>query len=119
MSVTEQIKLLAIKALKELYDHEVDEKDLTINSTKPEFEGDYTIVLFSFVKGLKRSAEQIGKELGDHLVKQHAIFQSYNVIKGFLNLTIANEYWINFLQTNFLAAQFGSHPSKEIKTVVE
>jgi len=120
MSIVSQIKSFVVKSLKELYDLDLDEQDLTINSTKSEFEGDYTIVLFSLVKSLKKAPEQIGKELGDYLTANHAtIFQSYNVIKGFLNFTIADPYWINFLQTNFLATQFGIKPSTGTKVIVE
>lgn len=120
MSIVSQIKPLVAKALKELYNFEINEQDLIINTTKPEFEGDYTLVLFSFVKALKKTPEQIGKDLGDHLTAQHAtIFYSYNVIKGFLNLVITNEYWVNFLQTNFLAAQFGIKISNGVKVIVE
>ena len=120
MSIVMQIKPLVVKALKELYNFDIEEADLTINTTKPEFEGDYTIVLFSFIKSLKRSPEQIGKELGDYLTSQHAtIFFAYNVIKGFLNLVVSNDYWINFLQTNFLATQFGVKPSNGIRVIVE
>src|SRR3954449_6882166 len=120
MSIASQIKPLVIKALKELYDADVTESDIIVNTTKPEFEGDYTVVLFAFIKSLKKPAEQIGKDLGDHLVKKHSVlFQSYNVIKGFLNLTIVNDYWINFLQTNFLATQFGIKPPNGTKVVVE
>ena len=120
MSIVKQIKPLVTKALKELYNFDIDENDLTINATKPEFEGDYTLVLFSLVKSIKKSPEQIGKELGGHLTGQHAtLFHSYNVIKGFLNLTISNDYWVNFLQTNFLATQFGTKPSNGIRVIVE
>src|SRR5436190_2454542 len=120
MSIASQIKALVIKALKELYDVDHTESDITVNTTKPEFEGDYTVVLFAFIKSLKKPAEQIGKDLGDHLVNKHSVlFQSYNVIKGFLNLTIVNDYWINFLQTNFLATQFGIKPPNGTKVVVE
>src|SRR4030095_14265764 len=108
MSIASQIKLLVVKALKELYDFDLTEKDITVNITKPEFEGDYTVVLFAFIKALKKPAEQIGKDLGEQLVKQHsALFRSYNLIKGFLNLTVIKDYWVNFLQTNFLATQLG------------
>src|SRR5437762_5118894 len=120
MSIVMQIKPLVVKALKELYNFDIEEADLTINTTKPEFEGDYTIVLFSFIKSLKRSPEQIVKELGDYLTSQHAtIFHAYNVIKGFLNLVISNDYWINFLRTNFLATQFGVKPSNGITVIIE
>ena len=64
MSIASQIKPLAIKALKELYDLNLTETDITVNITKPEFEGDYTIVLFALIKSLKKPAEQIGKDLG-------------------------------------------------------
>lgn len=120
MDIVSQIKLFTVKALKELFAFELNENDLVVNSTKPEFEGDYTVVLFSFVKSLKKSPEQIGDQLGKYLTEQHAVvFKQYNLIKGFLNLTIANEYWINFLQTNFLAAQFGLQPSNGTKVIVE
>lgn len=120
MSLVKQIKPLVAKGLKELYDIDINEQDLTISTTKPEFEGDYTLVLFSFVKSLKRSPEVIGKELGNLLTDQHAtIFHSYNVIKGFLNLTITNDYWINFLETNFLATHLGVKPSNDTRVVME
>ena len=120
MSIVSQIKPFVSKALKELFHFDLGEEDVAVNSTKPEFEGDYTIVLFSFSKQLKKSPEQIGKELGQYFIAHHpTIFNSYNVIKGFLNLTITNEYWLNFLQTNFLATQFGKKPSNGINVIVE
>src|SRR6266487_269386 len=120
MNIVSQIKSFVVKALKEIYNFNCSEQDLTINITKPEFEGDYTIVLFSFTKQLKKSPELIGKELGNYLTSQHTtLFHSFNVIKGFLNLSISNEYLVNFLQTNFLATQFGIKPSNGIKVIVE
>jgi arginyl-tRNA synthetase len=119
MSIVNQIRPLVIKAVKELYQQDLNDDQITINQTKPEFEGDYTVVLFSFVKLLKKSPEQIGKELGVYLTEHHAIFASHNVIKGFLNLTIANEYWRNFLQTNFLATNYGMKPANNTVVVVE
>ena len=95
MSIAERIKPLAAKALKDLYGYNISTEDITINSTKPEFEGDYTMVLFSFVKQLKKSPEQLGKELGENLVTGNPdIFSTHNVIKGFLNLTIKDDYWL-------------------------
>jgi len=120
MNIAGQIRSLAAKAIKDLYHVDQHDQDLTVNSTKPEFEGDYTIVLFAQVKSLKKAPEQIGKELGNYLTTQHAtIFHSYNVIKGFLNLSVTNEYWINFLQTNYLANQYGRKPANGTRVVVE
>jgi arginyl-tRNA synthetase len=106
--------------LKTLYRQEFAAADLTINSTKPEFEGDYTLVLFSFVKQLKKSPELLGNEIGEAVVKAHpALFSAYNVIKGFLNLTIADAYWVNFLQSNYNNPKYGSSPSNGRKVMVE
>jgi len=120
MSIVSQIKPLVAKALKELYNHDVSETDLTINSTKPEFEGDYTLVLFAFVKQLKKSPEQLGNEIGENLLKNNQeLFTAFNVIKGFLNLTISDKYWTGFLQTNHSSKNFGYKPANGQKVMVE
>ncbi|NOT51442.1 MAG: arginine--tRNA ligase [Chitinophagaceae bacterium] len=120
MSIISQIKPLAVKALKDLYNYDIAGPDLTINTTKPEFEGDYTLVMFSFVKQLKKSPEQLGNEIGEHLTKSNPeIFTAFNVIKGFLNLTVADNYWINFLQSNFSSKDFGSKPGNGETVMVE
>ena len=120
MSIVSQIKPLVVKELKNLYGQDFLESELTINNTKPEFEGDYTLVLFSFVKQLKKSPEQLGVEIGEALVKANPdIFTAHNVIKGFLNLTVADNYWINFLQSNFGDRKFGRKPATGKKVMVE
>jgi arginyl-tRNA synthetase len=120
MSIAEQIKPLVSAAIKDLYAQDFSPAELTVNTTKPEFEGDYTVVFFSFVKQLKKKPEQLGKELGDHLLKSNAaLFTNYNVIKGFLNLSIADVYWINFLQNNYANTKFGYKDSIHKKVMVE
>ncbi len=120
MSIVSQIKPLVVNELKKLYGQNFQESELTINNTKPEFEGDYTLVLFSFVKQLRKSPEQLGNEIGEALVKANPdIFTAYNVIKGFLNLTVADNYWINFLQSNFSATKFGFKTANGRKVMVE
>jgi arginyl-tRNA synthetase len=120
MSVVNEIKASVRRSLKELYGMDVKEPELTINSTKPEFEGDYTLVLFSFVKLLKKSPEQLGKEIGEALIKNEpAFFTSHNVIKGFLNLTVSDKYWTNFLQANYTNKTFGSGNPNGQRVMVE
>src|SRR5437868_1392254 len=119
MDIAGRTKELAAKALKELYGYNISEADLTINITKPEFEGDYTLVLFSFIKQLKKSPEQLGNELGKYLVEKNTdLFTAYNVIKGFLNLTISDNYWIQILQTNYTDRKFGTKPANGKKVMV-
>src|ERR1041384_1021710 len=120
MGIVSQVRPLVVKALKTLYGQEFNEADLTINTTKPEFEGDYTLVLFSFVKQLKKSPEQLGKEIGESLVKENPdLFTAYNVIKGFLNLTIAEKYWTDFLGVNYNNTSLGVKPTNDQRVIVE
>ncbi len=120
MSIVNRIKPLVVKALKDLYGVELAASELTINTTKPEFEGDYTIVLFSFVKQLKKSPEQLGNELGAELTKNHpGFFKAYNVIKGFLNLTIDDSYWVAFLRQTYADKLYGRKPSNSERVIVE
>ncbi|HWC53640.1 MAG TPA: hypothetical protein VG676_08665, partial [Chitinophagaceae bacterium] len=120
MTTASQIKPFVIKALKDLYNADFTESELTITTTKPEFEGDYTLVLFSFVKQLKKSPEHLGKEIGNYLQKiSPEFFKSYNVIKGFLNLTLSDSHWVNFLKENFSDKAFGIRSSVGNRVIVE
>jgi len=120
MGIVNTIKPLIVTALQDIYGHQFQEADLTINLTKPEFDGDYTLVLFSFVKQLKKSPEHLGNEIGDYLIKNNPdLFSSFNVIKGFLNLVVADNYWINFLQTSYTNKQSGHQPANKHRVIVE
>ncbi len=120
MSFTQIIQSSAIKSLSQLYGQEFSAKDFQINETKPEFEGDYTIVLFALIKTLKKSPEILGKELGEHLLKSYPdFFSHYNIIKGFLNLEIANSQLITLLEGNYNDVCFGKKPLNKKKVMVE
>lgn len=120
MNIAEQIRVASKNTLEKLYGLSIDEKNIQINETKPEFEGDYTLVLFSFIKQLKKSPDQLGKEIGDHLLTNNPdLFSAYNVIKGFLNLTVKNNYWIGFLEKNYADASFGKKNPTGKKVMVE
>src|SRR5689334_10640668 len=102
MSVVDTIKQITAEAIKNVFSVEVTADNIAVNITKPEFEGDYTVVLFSLVKQLRKAPDVAGNELGNYLLKNYpALFKSFNVIKGFLNLVIADSYWIEFLQKNY------------------
>jgi len=120
MSVVLQIKSTAAKAIKELYNFDLADSAVLVNATKPEFEGEYTIVMFSFVKQLKKSPEALGQELGKFLVDNNAeIFSGYNVIKGFLNLSITDTYWSNFLKQEYSNPSYGTAAATGRKVMVE
>ena len=120
MGIAGMIKPLVVKAISALYGLDVKEDDLTINQTKPEFDGDYTIVLFSFVRQLRKSPEQLGQELGEFLLQHHLqLLSSYNVIKGFLNLVVDDAYWVNFLSANYTDKQIGHQRPNQHRVIVE
>ncbi len=120
MSITKKIQEAAVESLTHLYQREFTEKDFQVSQTKPEFEGNYTIVLFSLVKNLKRSPDAIGKELGDLLINNNPhLFSKYNVIKGFLNLTITDDYLFELLNKNYNDVCFGKHKMNGKKIMVE
>ncbi len=120
MSFTSYIQSAAIKSLSQLYGQSFSENDFQVNETKPEFEGDYTIVLFALVKTLKKSPETLGKELGEQILKDNPeFFSEYNVIKGFLNLTIADQQLTSLLQENYSDENFGKKEANHKKVMVE
>jgi len=120
MSFTTFIQSAVFKGLEDLYGQVFTEKDFQINETKPEFEGDYTVVLFALVKNLKISPEILAKDLGEHLLKSNPGFiAGYNVIKAFLNLNIAEESLLSFLTENYKDICFGKKSLNDKKVMVE
>ena len=97
MSITELIKEGTAKAVKDLYDHEVNANDVNMNVTRKEFDGDYSVVVFPYTKAAKKKPEQIAGELGEYLIGKYDDLIKYNVIKGFLNLEVSDTYWNQYL----------------------
>ena len=120
MSVVLKIKEVTSLSLKQLYEMDLLPNAVLVNATKPEFEGDYTVVLFAFSKLLKKSPDALGQELGLHLVNQYpGLLTGFNVIKGFLNLSVANSYWIKFVQDTYQNHHFGQASPNGQKVMVE
>lgn len=120
MSLVAQVKETTAKALENLYKVPAFADDVLVNQTKQEFEGDYTVVLFSFVKSLKKSPEALGNEIGAYLVDNHKdLFIAYNVIKGFLNLTVSDAYYTQFLSEQYNQPEQGKQPATGQKVMVE
>jgi len=120
MSIVSSIQKNVIAALSALHNQPFSEKDFQINLTKPEFEGDYTVVLFSLVKSLRQSPDAIGNQLGQELIKLNpGFFTGYNIIKGFLNLSIDDSYWINLLRENHADICYGKKEMNGKKVMVE
>jgi arginyl-tRNA synthetase len=120
MSVVEKLQKSTIQSLTTLFGQAFTENNFQVNQTKPEFEGDYTVVLFSLVKSLQLSPDDIGNKLGKHLIENNpTLFTQYNIIKGFLNLTVADGYWMELLAKNYNDICFGKKALHGKKVMVE
>ncbi|MFN3667373.1 MAG: arginine--tRNA ligase, partial [Sediminibacterium sp.] len=120
MSVVEQIKLAASATIKAMYQVDMQPHEVLVNATKPEFEGDYTVVLFALVKQLKKSPDALGEEMGKALTTANPhLFSGYNIIKGFLNLSVTDNYWHSFLEQAYLQESFGHAAASGEKVMVE
>lgn len=85
------------EAVKNLYGIEVNEQQVQLQKTRPEFEGDITLVVFPFVKAARKAPAQVATEIGETLKGE--LVEKYNAVQGFLNLSIAQTYWLAQLQT--------------------
>jgi arginyl-tRNA synthetase len=107
MMIQEIIKHQIAAALKHLYQIEVLDNQIVVENTKPEFEGDFTYVVFSILKQSKKGPEQTAQEIGEYLKNNFSQLASFNVIKGFLNLSINNQFWFEFLNNTYNNKDFG------------
>jgi arginyl-tRNA synthetase len=107
MKIETLIHQTTAAALKELYNFVPEENQIQIQNTRKDQEGDITLVVFPFLRFSKKSAEETGKEIGKYIMQKVKIVRSFNVIKGFLNLEIANDYWLEHLILAYKNANYG------------
>jgi arginyl-tRNA synthetase len=120
MRIVAQIKELVAIRLQENFGHSTTAESLVINNTKPEFEGDYTLVLFTLAKPLKMAPEKLGEQLGEAMVRQHPeVIARFNVIKGFLNLTLTDTFWLKFVEVQSTVTSLQEHWLQGKKVMVE
>lgn len=97
-------------ALQRLYSIDAAPETVVLQSTKKEFEGDYTVVVFPWVKQARKSPEMVANELGAAVVEMVDEVSAFNVIKGFLNFSIADGYWTRFVEETLGNTQYGFRP---------
>ena len=111
MSIQEKIIAAALSGVKDLYGAEVPEKMIQLQETRPEFEGELTLVVFPLLKTSKKAPEATAQDLGAYLTdKCPELISKFNVVKGFLNLSIAAEQWIKLLEEIEHNPKFGFVP---------
>ncbi len=118
MKIEDKLVASVISGLKALYGQEVPEKMVQIQKTKKEFEGHLTLVVFPFLKMSRKGPEQTAQEIGEYLKVNEPAVAAFNVIKGFLNLTIASATWIGLLNEIQADEQYGLVKATETSPLV-
>ena len=123
MTLEETLKQQAKAAVKALYGIEADDKQIQLQKTRPEFEGNITLVVFPFVKLARKApaqvAEEIGKAMTDEAIVGEPIVDKFNAVQGFLNMSIAPSFWIEQLQAIAADASYGQQPERNQLMMVE
>ena len=118
MNIEQLLKSSTIQVFSSLFGGEVSESDITINLTRKEFEGDYTIVTFPLIKLSKKAPEETGKLIGEALKEKLDIVDRFNVVKGFLNIRFTDRFWAERLQ-QMEKENFTAFPSNGKKVLLE
>lgn len=115
-----QLSQSGIEAIQALFGEKTDKKQLQWQQTRKDFEGDITLVVFPLLRISKKSPEQTAEAIGSYLKDHSDLVEDFNVVKGFLNLSISAAFWLNFLKENTSLSNFGfKSPKSKSKVMVE
>jgi arginyl-tRNA synthetase len=117
MNIEKTIQNHIAAALKAEFD--VEENNISLQPTKKDFEGSYTFVVFPYVKALRKSPVELGNAIGNYLVANSGMVSAFNVVQGFLNLSIADSAWVDLFTGIFKDKTFGQLPDKNETVMVE
>jgi arginyl-tRNA synthetase len=117
MNIEKTIQNHITAALKAEFD--VEENNISLQPTKKDFEGSYTFVVFPYVKALRKSPVELGNAIGNYLVANSGVVSAFNVVQGFLNLSIADSAWVDLFTGIFKDKTFGQLPDKNETVMVE
>ena len=118
MKIEEILTSAVVSGLKALYGQDVPAAQVQLQKTKKEFEGHLTLVVFPFLRLSRKGPEQTAQEIGEYLKTNEPAVAAFNVIKGFLNLSVASSAWIELLNDIHADAQYGLTPATEQSPLV-
>ncbi|MDG1915405.1 MAG: arginine--tRNA ligase [Crocinitomix sp.] len=119
MNLENHLTSIVKELLTKHYAIEIGEKMIQFQKTKKDFEGDITLVVFPFVKMAKKAPQMVGQELGELLTAEIDLITGFNAVQGFLNLVIADSYWLNILNEIAVQPNYGNGPDKDSRLMVE
>jgi len=107
-----------VATVNELYNLTLTTADISLQKTRKEFTGDYTVVVFPFVKAARKSPAQCATEVGEALLSRYSTVESFNVIQGFLNIIVRSSEWLSFFSQEFSKPNYGFAESNSGETIV-
>ena len=110
---------IILAAVKDLYGLEGTEAMIQLQKTRPEFEGQVTVVVFPFVKAARKAPAQVAQEIGEYIVSHCTEIEQFNAVQGFLNLSVATSYWLKQLELIAGDEQYGNHADNGKLMMVE
>ena len=120
MTLEQQISTLAKEAVKALYGLEAADAQIQLQKTRPEFEGNITLVVFPFVKAARKAPAQVATEIGEKLMEDGSgLIARFNAVQGFLNLVIDDTFWVKQLQAIDADVNYGRLPNRNQLMMVE
>lgn len=119
MNINTILKEQTAKAIQELFSASIEVAQVNINETRKEFEGDATVLVFPFTKISRQAPEATGTAIGNYLLENVKEVTAFNVVKGFLNLSIANNYWLQFFTKESENSTFGYLENTNKKIILE
>jgi len=120
MTLEQQLSVLVKAAVKALYNVDAEDGQIQLQKTRPEFEGNITLVVFPFVKLARKAPAQVAAEIGEWLVVNgEGLVAKYNAVQGFLNLVIDDAFWVKQLEAIDSEANYGQQPSRDKLMMVE
>lgn len=105
--IDQVLRLLVVDAVREKWGGALTAEQVQIQKTRREFTGDFTLVVFPLLRHSRLSPEETGKMLGEYILEKSGLLKEFNVIKGFLNLVVAQEYWKEFLEGDLQSGTYG------------
>lgn len=117
--IENKITTQILTGFNELFNATIEEKNIQLQKTRKDFEGDITVVVFPMLRYSKKSPEQTGEKLGDYLTSSVEAVEKYNVVKGFLNLSMTSSYWLQTFNEIAVSPSFGTiPPDKDAETIM-
>src|SRR5690606_14071834 len=117
MNIEQRLNTACTQAIKNLFAQDVL---VELQKTRKDFEGDYTLVVFAYLRFSKKSAEQTAELIGNELQQKYQeLISGFNVVKGFLNISLQQEVWMEFFKQKQLEENYGISPQSGKKTMLE